>query len=77
VGVLVLVPARCAAIRGPIVINVVIYAEFSIGYTRIEEVEQVLSDGLKSEKFHERHYFLPVRCFSGIEHEEAHAAVVD
>jgi hypothetical protein len=32
---------------------------------------------LKSEKFHERHYFLPVRCFSGIEHEEAHAAVVD
>jgi hypothetical protein len=49
---------------------VVIYAEFSIGYTRIEEVEQVLSDGLKSEKFHERHYFLPVRCFSGIEHEE-------
>jgi predicted nucleic acid-binding protein len=33
-----------AAIRGPVVINAVIYAEFSIGYARIEEVEQVLSE---------------------------------
>jgi predicted nucleic acid-binding protein len=33
-----------AAIRGPVIINAVIYAELSIGYTRIEEVEHVLSD---------------------------------
>ena len=32
-----------ASIRGPVVINAVVYAEFSIGYTQIEEVEQVLS----------------------------------
>ena len=33
-----------AAIRGPVLINPVIYAEFSIGYARIEEVDQVLAD---------------------------------
>lgn len=32
-----------AAIRGPVLINAVVYAEFSIGYTRIEEVERVLA----------------------------------
>lgn len=37
-----------AAIRGPILINAVIYAEFSIGYARVEEVDKVLDGvGLK------------------------------
>ena len=32
-----------AAMRGPVVINAIVYAEFSIGYTRIENVERVLA----------------------------------
>ena len=37
-----------ANIRGPVLINAVVYAEFSIGYARIEEAERVLIDvGLK------------------------------
>lgn len=37
-----------AAIRGPILINAVVYAEFSIGYARVEEVDKVLDGvGLK------------------------------
>jgi len=34
-----------AAIRGRVLINAVIYAEFTIGYERIEEAEHVLTDG--------------------------------
>jgi predicted nucleic acid-binding protein len=33
-----------AAVRGPVLINPVIYAEFSVGYERIEEVDKVLAD---------------------------------
>jgi predicted nucleic acid-binding protein len=33
-----------AAMRGPVVINAIVYAEFSIGYTRIEDVDRVLAD---------------------------------
>ena len=33
-----------AAIRGPVLINAVVYAEFSIGYARIEEVDKVLAE---------------------------------
>ena len=33
-----------AAIRGPVLINAVVYAEFSFGYVRIEEVDKVLAD---------------------------------
>jgi predicted nucleic acid-binding protein len=33
-----------AAIRGPLLINAVIYAEFSVGYTRIEEIDRVLTE---------------------------------
>jgi predicted nucleic acid-binding protein len=33
-----------AAIRGPVLINAVVYSEFSIGYARIEEVNEVLAD---------------------------------
>jgi predicted nucleic acid-binding protein len=32
-----------AAMRGPVVINAIVYAEFSIGYTRIENVDRVLA----------------------------------
>jgi predicted nucleic acid-binding protein len=33
-----------ATIRGPVLINAVIYAEFSVGYVRVEEVDKVLAD---------------------------------
>jgi predicted nucleic acid-binding protein len=33
-----------AATQGPALIHAVVYAEFSIGYARIEEVEKVLAD---------------------------------
>ena len=33
-----------AAIRGPVLIDAVVYAEFSIGYARIEEVNRVVAD---------------------------------
>ncbi len=33
-----------ASIRGPVVINAVVYAEFSVGYARIEELDAVLAD---------------------------------
>jgi len=33
-----------AAARGRVVINAVVYAEFSIGYVRIEDVDRVLTD---------------------------------
>jgi predicted nucleic acid-binding protein len=33
-----------ASIRGPVVINAVVYAEFSVGYVRIEELDTVLAD---------------------------------
>ena len=33
-----------AAARGPVVINPVVYAEFSIGYDRIEDIERLLDE---------------------------------
>lgn len=33
-----------AASLGPVVVNAVIYSEFSVGYERIEEVERLLTD---------------------------------
>lgn len=33
-----------AAIRGRVLINAIVYAEFSIGYARIEEADRVLAD---------------------------------
>ena len=37
-----------ASIRGPVLINAVMYAEFSISYVRIEDADRVLADvGLK------------------------------
>ena len=34
-----------AATRGPVLINAVVYAEFSVAYTRIEDVDRVLAGG--------------------------------
>jgi predicted nucleic acid-binding protein len=33
-----------ASVRGPVFINAVVYAEFSVGYARIEEVDKILAD---------------------------------
>ncbi len=33
-----------AVVRGPVVINAVVYSEFSVGYDRIEDVERLLKD---------------------------------
>jgi predicted nucleic acid-binding protein len=33
-----------AAIRGPVLINAVVYAELSVGYIRVEEIDKVLAD---------------------------------
>jgi predicted nucleic acid-binding protein len=33
-----------AAVRGVVLINAVIYAEFSVGYVRIEDLDKVLAD---------------------------------
>jgi predicted nucleic acid-binding protein len=53
-----------AAIRGPVIINAVIYAEFSIGYTQIEEVEQVLADaGLELREIPRPALFLAGKVF--------------
>ena len=52
-----------AAIRGRVLINAVVYAEFTIGYARIEEAEGVLAEvGID---LIER-CFSPARLFSAI-----------
>jgi predicted nucleic acid-binding protein len=33
-----------AAVRGPVVINALVYSEFSVGYDQIEDVERLLKD---------------------------------
>lgn len=33
-----------AAIRGPVLINAVVYAEFAVGFGRVEQVDRVLAD---------------------------------
>jgi predicted nucleic acid-binding protein len=53
-----------AAIRGPVVINPVVYAEFSIGYARIEEIDQLLADaGLKLAEIPRAALFLAGKVF--------------
>ena len=53
-----------AAIRGPIAINAVVYAEFSIGYARIEEVDQVIGDaGLEFAEIPRAALFLAGKVF--------------
>jgi hypothetical protein len=53
-----------AAIRGPILINAVVYAEFSIGYTRIEETDRVLAEaGLELTEIPRAALFLAGKVF--------------
>lgn len=53
-----------AAIRGPVLIDAVVYAEFSIGYARIEEVDEVLEDvGLKLAEAPRAALFLAGKAF--------------
>lgn len=53
-----------AAIRGPVLIDAVVYAEFSIGYSRIEEVDEVLEDvGLKLAEAPRAALFLAGKAF--------------
>jgi hypothetical protein len=53
-----------ANIRGPVLINAVVYAEFSIGYARIEEADRVLADvGLKLIEIPRAALFLSGRVF--------------
>jgi predicted nucleic acid-binding protein len=33
-----------AAFRGPVLINAIVYAEFSIGYARVEQIDRVLDE---------------------------------
>ena len=53
-----------AAIRGPVLINAVVYAEFSVGYLRIEEVDKVLANGgLEFEEIPRAALFLAGKVF--------------
>jgi predicted nucleic acid-binding protein len=53
-----------AVIRGPVLINAVVYAEFSIGYARIEEVDRVLADaGLELTEIPRAALFLAGKVF--------------
>ena len=53
-----------AAARGPLVINSVIYAELSVGYARIEELEAVLSlTGIALEDMPREALFLAGKVF--------------
>jgi predicted nucleic acid-binding protein len=53
-----------AAIRGPVLINAVIYAQFSIGYARIEEIDGLLTDaGLELTEIPRAALFLAGKVF--------------
>jgi predicted nucleic acid-binding protein len=53
-----------ATIRGPLLINPVIYAEFSVSYIRIEELDKVLSDaGLEIAEMPRAALFLAGKVF--------------
>jgi predicted nucleic acid-binding protein len=53
-----------AAIRGPVFINGVVYAEFSVGYVRIEDVDAILADvGLALAEIPRPALFLAAKVF--------------
>jgi predicted nucleic acid-binding protein len=53
-----------AAIRGSVLINAVVYAEFSIGYARIEEIDRVITDaGLELTEIPRAALFLAGKVF--------------
>jgi predicted nucleic acid-binding protein len=53
-----------AAIRGAVTINAVVYAEFSVGYVRVEEIDKILADvGLKLAEIPRAALFLAGKVF--------------
>jgi predicted nucleic acid-binding protein len=53
-----------AAVRGPVLINSVVYAEFSVGYTHVEEVDRVLEEtGLELAEMPRAALFLAGKVF--------------
>ena len=53
-----------AAIRGPLLINAVIYSEFSVGYVRIEEVDKAIDQaGLRFAEIPKPALFLAGKVF--------------
>ena len=53
-----------AALNGPVLINAVIYAEFSVGYRRIEDVDRVLRNaGIEIAEIPRSALFLAAKAF--------------
>jgi predicted nucleic acid-binding protein len=53
-----------AAVRGPVLINAVVYAEFSVGYVRVEEIDKVLAEvGLELAEIPRAALFLAGKVF--------------
>jgi predicted nucleic acid-binding protein len=53
-----------AAIRGPVLINAVVYAELSVGYIRVEEIDKALADvGIELAEFPRAALFLAGKVF--------------
>ena len=53
-----------ASVRGAILINAAIYAEFSVGYVRVEEIDKVLADvGLELAEIPRAALFLAGKVF--------------
>ena len=53
-----------AAVRGSVLINPVVYAEFSVGYQRVEEVDRVVADvGLELAELPRAALFLAGKAF--------------
>lgn len=53
----------CAFDEGPVVINPLIYAEVSVGFDRIEDLEEALPDRVLREELPWEAGFLAGRCF--------------
>ena len=63
-----------AAIRGPLLINAVVYAEFSVGFVRVEEVDRVFDDaGFEIVTYRARRCFSQASCSSAIAAREVPA----
>jgi predicted nucleic acid-binding protein len=63
---------EAASLRSQLIINPIIYAELSIGFARIEEVNAVLEmTGIDSAQLPYRRCFSPARSSSSIAHAAA------
>ena len=49
--------------EGPVIINPVIYAELSVGFTRIEDLDEIIPAGIEREDLPWDGAFLAGRCF--------------